>query len=214
MTTNITTSAQPTSGSSVRLRKRQPTAAVKPARIDHPQQDRALERRPHGGDVVERRRRRRADLLDVGQREVAGDQRPLHHDDREHGARRRTARRSAAPCAARRSPRRIAVDRADRAERSPRPAASIRPARPSAPFRLAASTSSDSASRRRPVVEAVGVLGLVLVGVLDLDAVALERAVDELAVDDDRLALLEDAARLAVVAHGQRRAVEGDRERR
>ena len=33
MTTNITTSAQPTSGSSVRLRKRHPTAAVKPARI-------------------------------------------------------------------------------------------------------------------------------------------------------------------------------------
>ena len=31
--TNITTSAQPTSGSSVRWRKRQPTAAVKPARI-------------------------------------------------------------------------------------------------------------------------------------------------------------------------------------
>ena len=33
ITTNITTSAQPTSGSSVRLRKRQPTAAVNPARI-------------------------------------------------------------------------------------------------------------------------------------------------------------------------------------
>ena len=31
ITTNITTSAQPTSGSPVRLRKRQPTAAVKPA---------------------------------------------------------------------------------------------------------------------------------------------------------------------------------------
>ncbi len=33
ITTNITTSAQPTSGSSVRARKRQPTAAVNPARI-------------------------------------------------------------------------------------------------------------------------------------------------------------------------------------
>ena len=37
---------------------------------DHPQQDRALERAPHGGDVVERRRGRRPDLLDVGEREV------------------------------------------------------------------------------------------------------------------------------------------------
>ena len=33
ITTNITTSAHPTSGSSVRRRKRQPTAAVNPARI-------------------------------------------------------------------------------------------------------------------------------------------------------------------------------------
>ena len=37
---------------------------------------------------------------------------------------------------------------------------------------------------------------------LDLDAVTVERAADELAVDDDRLALLEDPAGLALVATG------------
>ena len=53
---------------------------------DDPQQDRPLEGRPHRGHVVERRRGAGADLLDVGQREVAGDQRPLHHDHGQHGA--------------------------------------------------------------------------------------------------------------------------------
>ena len=94
---------------------------------------------------------------------------------------------------------------------SPRRASSISPARPSAAFRLAASTCR---TPRRRSVDPVGVLGLVLVGVLDLDPVALERAVDELAVDDDGLALLEDPAGLALVAHRHRGAVEGDRERR
>ena len=63
-----------------------PDGGGEPGQDDDPQQDRPLERRPHRGDVVQRRRRRRPDLLDVGQREVAGDQRPLHHHDRQHGA--------------------------------------------------------------------------------------------------------------------------------
>ncbi len=56
------------------------------AQGERPEQDRPFERRPHGGDVVQRRRVGRADLLDVRHREVAGDQRPLHHDHREHDA--------------------------------------------------------------------------------------------------------------------------------
>ena len=46
-----------------------------------PQQDAALERAPQGRDVEQRRRVARADLLDVVEGEVAGDQRPLHHRD-------------------------------------------------------------------------------------------------------------------------------------
>ena len=57
-----------------------------PRQDQRPQQDRSLEGRPHRGDVVQHRRVGRADLLDVGEREVAGDQCPLHHDDREHDA--------------------------------------------------------------------------------------------------------------------------------
>ena len=52
----------------------------------HPQQDRALERRPHRSDVVERRGVSRPDLLDIGEREVAGDQRSLHHHHGQHDA--------------------------------------------------------------------------------------------------------------------------------
>ena len=63
-------------------------------------------------------------------------------------------------------------------------------------------------------VDPIGVLGHVFVGVLDLDPVAVKGAPDELAVDDDRLALLEDPARLALVLDRQRRAGERDRERR
>ena len=85
---------------------------------DHdPQQDRALEGRPHGGDVVEQRGAVRTDLLDVRQREVAGDQCPLHHHDRQHGAgdaqpgvTRRQAKEAAVTAV-------DAVDRGHRAER-------------------------------------------------------------------------------------------------
>ena len=163
---------------------------------------------------------RRADLLDVRQREVAGDQRPLHHRRTPATAPpTRPARRSAAPCAARARCRvRDAVDRRQRTERDAARAPSSSPAWPSAPFRLAREhRASDSASQRRPGVgpAAIVVDGDVLVGVLDLDPVALERAVaDDLAVDDHRDALLEDPARLAVVADRHRDAVERDRERR
>jgi hypothetical protein len=51
-----------------------------------PQQDRTFERRPHGGDVVERGGVGRAHLLHIGEREVPGDQRPLHHHHGEHDA--------------------------------------------------------------------------------------------------------------------------------
>ena len=53
---------------------------------DRPQQDRPFERAPHRGHVVERWRGGRPDLLHVREREVPGDQRPLHHHDREHRA--------------------------------------------------------------------------------------------------------------------------------
>ena len=155
----------------------------------------------------------RADLLDVGQREVAGDQRPLHHHDRQHGTGRRTARRSGAPCAGG-GGRRGGCRRPWPSRRtSPTPASSISPARPRAPFRLAASTSSDSAAAwswsRRSAFSASYSLEC-----LTSTRSPSERAADQLAVDDDRLALLEDPARLALVAHGHRGAVEGDRERR
>src|SRR6185436_7394756 len=67
---------------------------------------------------------------------------------------------------------------------------------------------------RRGLLQPVAVGGDVLVGVLDLHPVTLERAADELAVDDHRLALLEDPAGLAVVADGERLAAEADREGR
>ena len=50
---------------------------------DHdPHQDRSLERAPHGGEVVERRRRPAPHLLHVGEREVACDHRMLHRGER------------------------------------------------------------------------------------------------------------------------------------
>ena len=60
--------------------------------------------------------------------------------------------------------------------------------------------------------EVVVVLGGVLVGVLDLEAVTLEHALLDRAVDDDRDALLEDATGIAVV-HGeiQEGVLQGDR---
>jgi hypothetical protein len=47
-----------------------------------PQQDRALERRPQRREVEQRRRAVRAHVGDVGDREVAGDERPLHGPER------------------------------------------------------------------------------------------------------------------------------------
>ena len=64
-TTNITTSAQPTSGSSSALAEPPRDGRRVTRRARRPQQDRALERAPHRGDVVERRRRARPDLLHV-----------------------------------------------------------------------------------------------------------------------------------------------------
>ena len=83
-TTNITTSAQPTSDVVHAVAETPGDRCGVAAEHERPQQDRALESRPHGGDVVEQRRVGRSDLLDVGHREVAGDQRALHHDHREH----------------------------------------------------------------------------------------------------------------------------------
>ena len=51
-----------------------------------PQEDRALERRPHRRHVEQRRRAARAVVVDEADREVAGDQRPLHGDDGDHRA--------------------------------------------------------------------------------------------------------------------------------
>ena len=53
---------------------------------DRPEEDRALERAPQAGHVVERRRGRGAVVGDEGQREVAGDQRPLHGRHGQHRA--------------------------------------------------------------------------------------------------------------------------------
>ncbi len=152
----------------------------------------------------------RPDLLDVGQREVAGDQRPLHHHDRQHGA------GDAQPGVTRRQAQEAAVTAADAVDRGHRPERRRRqrqhqPGPAEGAVQAGGEHVSDSAGG---LVEALGVLGLVLVGVLDLDPVAVERVADQLAVDDDRLALLEDPARLPGVAHGHGGAVEGDRERR
>ena len=103
-----------------------------------------------------------------------------------------------------------AIDRRQRTERRRRED-EHQPGTPERAVQAGCEHDVDSAGRR---VEAFGILRLVLVGVLDLDAVTLERAVRQLAVDDDRLALLEDPSRLTVVAHRQRRSAERDRERR
>ena len=49
-----------------------------------PQEDRAFERRPQAGDREQQRRRPRVVLGDVAQREVVGEERPLHGARREH----------------------------------------------------------------------------------------------------------------------------------
>src|SRR5687767_3849208 len=70
------------------------------------------------------------------------------------------------------------------------------------------------AGGRRRVLETLAVLRLVLVRVLHLDAVAVEQTlVVEPAVDDDGDALLEDPARVALVADRDGVAVETDSER-
>ena len=82
------------------------------------------------------------------------------------------------------------------------------PARPRAAFTLAAIMAKryrrSQAAAGFGIGEPLVVHRDVLLGVLDLDLVALQRAVDDHAVDHDRDALLEDAARLAVVEHRHR----------
>ena len=84
--TYITINAHPTSTSLVRDAEPPRDRRGVPAEDQRPQQDRTLQGRPHRGEVVERRRVGGPDLLHVRHREVAGDQRPLHHHDRQHDA--------------------------------------------------------------------------------------------------------------------------------
>ncbi len=82
-TTNITTSAQADERVVEPLAEPPRHRRRETGQHHHPQQDRALEGAPHRGHVVERRRRTRPDLLDVGERVVAHLQRALHGEHRD-----------------------------------------------------------------------------------------------------------------------------------
>ena len=85
-TTNIITSAHADERvAAARRRNHRQVGDAVAGEDERPQEDRALERAHRRGHVVERRRGPRAVVGDEGQREVAGDQRPLHGD---HGQRR------------------------------------------------------------------------------------------------------------------------------
>ena len=156
--------------------------------------------------------------MDVGEREVAGDQRPLHHQrgdrrsgEAQAGVDRRLAQQPAVarPHAEHRDDHATgsggeSEDDAGLAECGVGAYSEHRPLQPRRAVQLGA----------RVGLDAVGVGRLVFVGVLDLDLVALEHAVDEAAVDDDGLAFGEDPARLALVAHGDGGIAEHDGERR
>ena len=200
-----------------------------------PQQDRTLERRPHRCDVVQRRRVGRADLLDVGEREVAGDQGTLHHHHGEHAAdeRQEGIRRSLAA-----QPRVAAADADDghddaehtRGQHQQHAGLADRRVGAGREHRHGPSSGNGVGHRRiglddpavgatagfaaeiRGVLHPLVVDRHVLVGVAHLDAIALQLAVLDRAVHDDGQALAEDAAGLPVVPHRHRRTVERDRE--
>ena len=85
-TTSSVSSAQPTSGSVRRARNLWAMTRGVAGQHQGPQQDRPLERGPHGGDVEQRRRAGRAVVGHELEGEVAGDQRPFHRDGGEDGA--------------------------------------------------------------------------------------------------------------------------------
>ena len=125
----MVSSAQPTSGSSRRSRNLRSDGDEVAGQDQAPQEDRALEGRPQRGDVVEGRRAAAAVLGDVLHGEVAGDERPLHRHDGEHGAEQhqqpvggglRRQLRLAADDAGQPRPR-DAAERGQEAEQRPRP---------------------------------------------------------------------------------------------
>ena len=197
-------SAQPTSGSARRVRNLRATCTVNPDRMSDPQQDRALERRPHRGDVEERGRAAAAVVVDELHGEVAGDQRPLHGDHGHHRAEQRRGARSSSPVSSscgrlRRSPtasvsdaeerRRGAEDDAGRAEDGVHGAAVV---------------GRCVADRLLGVVEAVVVLGLVLARSASRGSGRCRRQSPvgvPAALEHHRDARLEQLGRVAVVVH-------------